>query len=84
MTVETKSPPVEKCAHCGAPLRLDAHGHLRYWSEMRSGADGWPVSVKVCPDCRNKWIQGEDDCNERHHGFGHRRHAGASLAGVGK
>lgn len=55
-----KAPPAERCYHCGAPLRRH-DGHLRYWSELRPGPSGWPISVRVCMDCRYRWQQGEED-----------------------
>lgn len=46
--------PVERCAACNEPLGKDRNGQLAYWSVMTAGPSGWPISVKICLDCKHK------------------------------
>ena len=60
MIAEPKTVKLEVCAHCGRPLPRDERGRVSYWTEMRPGTGGWPISVKVCRDCRYQWPREED------------------------
>lgn len=44
--------PVARCPHCGAAMH-------HYRCVIEEGPDGWPISVKVCRLCSNKWLQAQ-------------------------